>query len=394
MATVEDKIKRVKDKLEGRTGLSNLIPGTKAYQFIEAISYEHMQLEYISEENDRKRSLAKSKERELDAIGTEFFGLHRLGEIPPYISSSMKCIKFYVSTGTFGDINNGEDIIVPEGVTIVGTFANSYFKFRVSEYTILDKNTQEKYVSADLVQGPLSAIPSNVLTTHDLTNYALSSNNLLKVTNSTPVNSGRSVESDENFRYRIVNSPKAAPQTTVPAFHSLATEIPGVSNVFIEQASNGGGTFTIYVQGITPITGDDVVQRVKDAAQIHLSPWVVNYTITKPNYIGISCDLNVVTKGALTDTISRNIKNAIASLINNIYGESFHVNTILATAVRSNPDIMDVSFNSVFVHSGKDELRTYYEVDFTQNSDPVIYTSNYEKFVTEPIANAIIVRSA
>jgi len=392
LATIEDKIQRIKAKIEGRTGLSNLVPGTKAYQLIESVAYEQMEEEFTIEESDRKKSILKARSQELDAIGSEFFGISRLPEIPPFISSSMKCIKFYVNTGSFGDINSGQDISINEGVTIAGVFAGAYYRFRVITSAVLLKDEREKYIDAELIQGSMDSIPSGILNTHDFSNYSGSSNNLLKVTNVTPVSTGRDRESDENYRFRIINQPKSIPQTTSPAFRKLATEIPGVSDVFIEQSSNGGGTFTVYVQGITPITGDEIIQRVKDAAAMYLSPWVINYTIKAPNYIGVSYDITVKAKDGLSDAQERSIKDIISSHINNTYGSLFYLNSIISLVLRSDPNLISVTINSCSVYTGEENLRTYYDVDFTNNSNPVIYASSYEKFITEPISSSIMIR--
>lgn len=98
------------------------------------------------------------------------------------ISSHYPCIKFYVETGTFGDIND-EDILIPEGISIAGTYDNSYYRFRLKSDVVLKKNETEKYVDVILIQGPIKDFPPNVLTTHDFTKYKNSNGKKILSTN-------------------------------------------------------------------------------------------------------------------------------------------------------------------------------------------------------------------
>ena len=53
----------------------------------------------------------------LDLIG-EIFGVTRLGATSSSVSATDQNFRFHVRTGTFGDINNGQDIVIPDGVSI------------------------------------------------------------------------------------------------------------------------------------------------------------------------------------------------------------------------------------------------------------------------------------
>lgn len=77
-------------------------------------------------------------------------------------------VKFYVKYGTFGDINKGEIIHIPNGALIEGVMTDGTI-IRVStiEPTILDSKKTVQYVNVERIQGG-SNIPAGCLKRHYL----------------------------------------------------------------------------------------------------------------------------------------------------------------------------------------------------------------------------------
>jgi hypothetical protein len=398
MATYKDKQDRILKVMSERAGFSSLVPGTKGYQLAEAFAYEQMLQESEIEEFTRKNSILTAKKQELDDIGENFFNVKRLGNIKPFITSSMKALKFYVDTAqSFGQINVikqagieiPQDIIIPEGVIISGTKDGIDYKFRVSKTTILPKDDNVAYVQAELMQGPLAQIPANILKMHSFTKYTQATSNMLKVTNPVPVMNGRQSESDDNYRFRVSNALSAFPRTNTTAIHQLLTELPAISNVYIEPSSNGGGTFTVYVQGTTPITGDEIIREAEMVLERVISPWIVSYTVVKPSYIGIQASIDMVLRDSFNSNITSLISQKVTNYLDNFDGDTFYINSILSLVQGMHQDILDVSFNYVRVYSGSEDIRSYEELDFTVNPNPIISISIKEKLISEPISNPI-----
>lgn len=398
MATYRDKLERIIRTVEQKTALSNLVPGTKAYQIAEAHAYEQMLQEAAMDSWSEKNSIVSATGRDLDEIGKEFFKVQRLKGIAPYISSSMKALKFYVEGGlTFGDINStqisgasvAQDISIPEGTLISGSKSGTSYQFRVTEDTVLSKNSSEAYVNAQLIQGPLDQIPSGILKLHSFEGYSQNVNKLLKVTNPVPINSGREEESDSNFRYRISNSLRSFPKTTAIAIHQIVSSMPGVSNAFIDSAANGGGTFTVYVQGTTPVTGDEIIEDVEMALMQIVSPWQINYNVVKPNYLGISCSVEVILRDSFNENMGKLIGTRVSDFLNNFNGETFYVNSILSLVQGLHSDILDVKFNYARLYVGSEDIRGYTEFDFETEPNPTIELSSKEKIIAEPMVNAV-----
>lgn len=381
-------------------GLKNLVPGSKAYQIAESMAYELMMQEADQEEYGKSNSIAISTGSDLDRIGEDFFRVSRLDSIRTYTSSRMKAIKFYVDSGlTFGSINYDSstgtnvpmDITIPEGTTISGTRNGATYRFRVTADTVLSSDDSEAYVPTEIIQGSLSTIPSNTLKTHSFTNYTQNLNRLLKVTNPVPISTGREKEEDEDFRYRIPNALKVFVKTNTPSIYELLTNLPEVSNVYIDEAANGGGTFTVYVQGITPVTEDSLLEDVQSLVSDTISPWVISYNITKPNYIGLYMSINITVRESVSASFAESIKNSIDTFINNFYGEKFYVNSILSLVNSLSSKVLTSSFNYVRVYTGDEDSRRYTEINFEETPNPVLYINSKEKLIVEQVSNSISV---
>lgn len=393
MATMTDKLGRILSKIQERTGLSNLVPGSKAYQLAQANAYEQMQTENKLELYARRNSIESAEGSELDDIGDQFFGIARLGESRPFVSTDMKAIKFYVYNGTFGSVNDGSDIVIYEGTTISGTVNSSTYVFRVSEQVTLDKDDTECYIAAELIQGKYDTVPANVLTKHNYTSYAGALGDGLKVINPVVIGTGRAKESDNNYRYRIVNALKAFPTTTYSGIYNLISGLPGVSDVYIETSANGGGTFTAYVQGLSPITSDSIITNVESVLQSVIPPWV-NYTVVKPNYLGIELNVDVKIRQTVDlqqyTTIQNILIDKISTYINNFYGTEFYLYDIISIINDLNYDIISVTITSATLYSGEDNAREATTLDPLSKTESVTIT-NKDKLIVEPKTNSIVI---
>jgi Baseplate J-like protein len=358
----------------------------------ESIAYEETIVESKIDEYAARNSIVTATGEYLDKIGNDLFGIPRLAEQRIDISQPMKVLKFYVDIGVFGDINRGpsglpEDIIVPAGTNISGLINGINYLFSTDVPFTLGINESEKYISGIMIQGDTTLIPTNTLTSHTFTGYSTGISKLLKVTNPAPISTGRQKETDENYRYRISKGLRSHLTSTYFGIENTLLSVPGVSNVDILNATSGGGTFTVFVQGTTPVTSDDVISRCDSALKRSLPPWVA-FNVLKPYYIGLDCILNV-TVTQKSDTIASNVVNAVSDLINNFGGSEFYVNTILQTAAFADPNILTVSFEQCRKHSGSESYRTY--TDIFTGTNPVIPIYQLQKLIVEQTPNAIVV---
>lgn len=391
MALLNDKLSRIINKLTNRTGLLNIVPGSKIYQLAEAVASELAELELLLDKDIEQNSIVKASGQDLDIINRDFFGIERRPEYKIPISASMKAIKFYVRAGTFGSINNGEDIILPEGVLI----ESDKVILRIGNQTTLSSSLSELYISAEIVTGDLDIIPVNSIKKHNFSNYAQSVANTLLVTNPISIISFIPQESDDNFRYRTANALKSFVKTNNEGIRNEIISIPRISNVEIVNSQNGAGTFTVYVQGVTPVTSDDLIDLVTLTLQDHIGPWVT-YAVSKYNYIGLELDLTIQTKNSNlyignTEFIS-NINEIVTTFVNNFYGDELYLLDIAKLVESAYADILNVSFNKINVYTGLGINRSYKTIDLSRETNPKLIFSNIEKLIIEQIPTPLTLR--
>lgn len=388
MADLNNSLLRVTDNFKSIFGTNSTVPGSKLYQIGESIAYESYLAADTIDTFIYNNSLATATGQQLSNIGTNFFGVDRIKATSPVISASMKAIKFYTSNGvTFGTINQlngvGSDITVNEGTLITGTSNNTEYVFRITQNTVLPAMANEAYAPAEMLNGDTNLIPSNTLTSHNCTTYSTSALNFLLVTNPVAIGMAAPEESDNNYRYRLINSLRAKEITSFYGIKNELLQLPGVSNIEIIPGSYGGGTFTVVVQGITPITSDDLIELVRQTISNIVPPWVY-YTVEKPNYIGLtlSIGLNISTADSISSVIVSSLQRALADYINNFYGTAFNLQMLQSIAQQSVPVSYIATLNSVQIYTGNGEFRMYEEFDLS-NPDKYIYLSSVDKLILE-----------
>lgn len=394
MATIEDKIQRIINRLELNTSLKSLVPGTTMFSLVEGASYENMKIESAQEVQYLQSSIVTAVGRDLDEIGRRVFGISRRSSIPPTVTSDMKILKLYVNSGSFGGINDGKDIIVQAGTVFEGAIQSGMIKFATKEQITLKKELSEMFISAELILGPHDVIPAGAITTHDITNYTDTFNNSLKVTNISTIATGRPEESDDNYRYRISTALQSFVKTNYFGIHDELTATPGISDVDIASANNGGGTFSVYVKSISPIASAKILDDTKRKIFQNIPPWA-NVTVTAPFYIGLKVAINVSVYGSSgtlseQDILKKAISSTVSTFINNVQSRAFSIFEIEDAIVSSNEKIKNATITSASIFKG-DTFREETVLDLNNALETYIYLANQEKLVVEPVTNAITV---
>jgi hypothetical protein len=353
-----------------------------------------MKIEAAQDNQEFKNSIANATGVDLDFIGDTFFGIKRRKSVPPVVTSTSKVLKLYTA-GTFGGINSGQSIQIPAGQLICeGAAQNGYWKFvNTTDITLL-AGDKEKFIDASLILGPYDIIPSDSILTHNFADYTDAANNTLKITNIVAVATGRPEETDTNYRYRINNALKSFVKTNYFGLHEATTDIPGVSDVKLFNASNGGGTFTIYAQSVIPSTSPQLLSDIEMMAVQNIPPWV-SYNILGPNYIGLRATLavTILNVGAIQNKseVEKQISNAISSYINNVPSRSFYIQELANVAKTANPNVTAATVVSASIFTGQDEFRKVRPLNMADELDQYIYINSNEKLIVEPITGSIIV---
>lgn len=269
--TTESIVASSLDKLSRRTNITRLSPGGKTRVLLDIMSEEQGDQHLTFDENLMQVFIKFADNRFLDFIG-DMWNLPR--REATHTSAEGNNMMFYVSSGTFGDINGGSSILIEQGSTVStvaatdsiitpGIETQSVIEYVTTEDVTATNTSSFVYVPVRAkIEGSSSIVPRNVLLEHDVTNYLQSGSNTLKCTNRYAISNGEERESKESYRYRLANSFKARQMAIPIAIRIAALSVPGVSDVKEVICEQGPGTYSLYILSRTPTTSPLLLEEV------------------------------------------------------------------------------------------------------------------------------------
>lgn len=332
--------------LANNSSIANLSPGSKARAIIEATSTvvggvaEDLSLGML------RTLLTNAEGLTLDLLA-EMAGIQRNPEIHARVESTDQNLKYYVRTGTFGDINNGSGFTVPAGTEIkVATRGLGNAVFIQREDVIAPAGANEVYFAADQ-KGTvnLTGIAPAALKLHNFTGYSDATFGSLLVVNTRGV-AGRPRETDQNLRFRISNQIAGNAEANLTAIRISALQVPGVSDIRIIKNASGIGTFEVVVFGISPVVSDSVIAEVQEQIDMHQAVGTAGIAVAS-HIVGLSLSIRLTFK----DDASTGDKSAAAAAaqaavreqVKDINaGETFVVNTLVKSIINAHQSILDI----------------------------------------------------
>jgi uncharacterized phage protein gp47/JayE len=259
------------DRLADNTNITQLAPGSKMRFLIDTFAEEQASQHITFDEN-----LMQAFIKYADGKFLDFFGdmLNSPRYEPTHAFTDDENFMFYVSSGTFGDINGGSDFVVPNNTNISTVpFDGQIVTPGLTEYDQINYTTtdnvtcraSESFVYAPIravIEGSSSDVPRGVLNQHDFSNYALSGIGTLKCTNKYSISSGRDRESNESYRFRLTQLFRSRQLAIYASIRLAALSVPGVSDVRIVNCEQGPGSFSVYVKSISAIPSPRLIDEV------------------------------------------------------------------------------------------------------------------------------------
>jgi uncharacterized phage protein gp47/JayE len=295
--------------LASNSAIANLAPGSKARQIIEAVGEvlgtvgTELSLGLISS------LLPNATGSSLDLLA-DMVGLQRLPEIRARVETADNNFKYYVKTGTFGDINGGSAITISAGTQIrTGSNRGRSDSSMIQRTAVtLPAGSSEVYFSADQIgQVLLRGMAAGSLQRHDFVGYIDSAFKSLLVTNVKGI-AGRPVESDQNLRFRISNRLEASAEANLTSIRLSALLVPGVSDVRVIPNKSGIGSYDVVVFGTSQVVADNVVQQVQNQIELHQAVGTRGIAVG-PRLVGVSMRIRLT----FTDSATAGEKNAAAN---------------------------------------------------------------------------------
>jgi uncharacterized phage protein gp47/JayE len=372
------------------SNITRVSPGSKMRALAQAMSNKLGRMWNQFDINMVQAFLSGAEGQYLDLIGM-LLGVLRLGEQTANISAAEKVTQFYVDTGTFGDINGGSSIHIPQN-TIVSTQANAQgILYRLTYAVILAATDNSMFVPVEAISvGPNSNLGAGQLIYHNFSNYTDFVKGTLKITNDADIVNGSSVEIDTNYRYRIANQVVAAESANQTAVRIAALLVPGVADVLPIPFARGVGSFDLLIKATTPSVPASLLPVVTDSVGKAAAHGIA-YSVRGPIETGLQLSTTISFKTALSSTDQNSIITAVSSnltnYINNLdIGEALIINQMDAIAMSTSSQIKNIGkanlpFTNVWIWTptpdGSTKIRNTLLGDYQPDAD--------EKVLVEPI---------
>ncbi len=380
-------------KLNNYTNITFLSPGSKARVLVDILSEEIGLQASQFDANTGAGLLRNASGNVLDYIG-EIFGLERLQEVKSEVSSFEENFVLYTVGNNFGEINSGNNIVIPAGEMFISNeegFSTDSTVYVNTETITLTPTENRVFFSAQALGSGSSANASpNSLTYHNFLNYQDSLNRSLLVTNENSITYGRDRESDDNYRYRIQKEKISSEAANETSIRLALLVIPGVGNVTKVPYARGIGTCDWLISSTSVNVSQELLALCQDAIEEKQAVGMSNVAKSAV-LIGVEFSFSITYKGNLEDrqkeNIKSNIRNNISGYVNNLeIGESLILDQIVRIVLSSSdliesmgdPDSSD-NFKNIYIYKRSGLSNSVTRKNLTNNYIP----KNYERVVLE-----------
>lgn len=380
-------------ELRATTNISQLAPGAKARALLE-ITMRELGTMYNTFSTDMLQAFVKYATGEhLDLIA-ELVGLTRLQANRNAAPANVKTQKFYVESGTFGNINDGT-FTIPVGTLIrtatdVAGAAPIYY--RVSEACVCTSTLSEVYASVQALEfGQIANVGEGTLVLHNFEIYDDYLNNTLKTTNIESIAYAAEVETDAGLRYRISNKVLGGEGANEASIRMAALSVPGVADVALDEFTYGIGTGSVYIKAITPTVSQTLINTVNEALALKKAYGNLVEART-PKVVGVEMELTLnlykpISLDRSTD-LRKRVKDNITMYINRLdISESLQLDLLLREILSVDSNIRSIGtpaqpLNALYAwrYSAADDNRVPSKILAGQG----ITAQSFERIVIEP----------
>jgi hypothetical protein len=374
-----------------QTGITQINPGGKARAFADIVGDQLGLSEGRQYLNLGQTLLPYATEDNLDFLG-EINGLPRLDAVTASSDSTDFNFTFYVLSGTFGQINNGQSITVPAGV-VVSTVSPNGVTYTLDAAVVLPAASSSVSFSASSSQDGIAGnVPAGVLTNHSFRGYTDSRTGSLLVTNNFGVTEGRDAEDDDSYRYRINLELQSKGGAAEGNLRLAILLVPGIQDVvFLRQT----GTYIAYIYGVSQVASPGLLQACQTQLN-NVTAYPLVGVATAPDLVGISFITTLTFVAGATpaqqQTAIAAATTAAANYINNLtLSGTFVINEVASLVLNADPNILDIGqpnkpIKSIYIWRSRADGTRYSRflvADYTPQTGERLIVENT---ITAPIA--------
>lgn len=283
-------------------------------------------------------------------------------------------------TGTLPDY-----ITIPAGTEITNLSGDTVYH-TASDIILSDTDNYGTVVSytagsaGKVAAGALNKISGLPIALTYITPYLVISNPLT-------IDTGVDEETDENYRYRLINAYPAQAGSNDIALRLAALSVSGVSNVYLKRYVQGIGTVGLFIVSQSPIISTgliNAVQEVVDSVKAGGDHVIVSAPDYRAMQLSVVLEFKPDTTVSLKDSITALVRTNIVNYINNLkLGEEFVLHRMENLIYEASDQIYDYTVQRM--GSGEYNFSTGlidYYMDIVPANQPVEVT---EKWVTSSL---------
>lgn len=328
MSSTFDSPTTIYDRLQGNlsstSSITRFTPGSKARTLLAGFADEISRAQSISDANLMRSTLAGATGVYLDFIG-EIFGVTRSRSSKASTESGATIQIAAPSGKTFGELNGGSDISIPTGTIIQSS--DGGIRYMLSAITLDANESYAETSGTSLSTGSSSNVENGVLNTLLFTRYAAYPSLKLITRNSSAILNGSDTETDDVFRYRILNAIPAAATGNEASIRLAAMSDPGIADVLILNRYRGIGTVDIVLDTVYGTLSQATLSRAALAIRSKLSAGT-SVEIRGPRLVGIQLEVTPTYYNGMSD--ADGIRTAVYEMLRDIpMGGSFSVGELI-----------------------------------------------------------------
>lgn len=304
-------IRNFRSRLESRTGITSFGSDSKTRVLMDVFADQNLASHNEGISAFSAIQIGSARGKQLEIIG-EGLGRPIFKESFPFSTIAEQNFAFYVDSGTIGDINLGADITIPAGAHVWSerdeNEAGAVITYEVRETVTIPASAVIGYVPVKAINsGAASNVGEGIIRYHNVSSYADSGAQSLKVINLFSVLNGRDRERQESYRFRLAKHYDRLISTNEAKTLLSAISVPGVLDVRTVSGYFGIGTVGVAVLGADYQANQNLVDAVQNRLNQIYGPGSTAIAIPA---IAVSFDLELSLKAirALNVTERRQIE--------------------------------------------------------------------------------------
>jgi len=355
--TAKELFEESKQRVIAESAITNLSPGSVARTLLQIWSDQVGELYSFVDARIAQTFVTTATGQSLDLIG-EVVGASRTestfanGKVRVFINPDLDLV-FQDILDLLNNRDGGSrtEITFPVNIT-VRAGDQSYV---TTQAVTLTANIQEVEVEViSTLAGAVSNVEQSGIDTIIFNDPLLALlQGIVKVTNDTPIESGRDVQSDEDYRFVITNSFLSGARANETAIRLAVLSVPGVADISIENFTFGIGTFSVFVTSTSPVTTEGTLAAVQ-AALNEVQAKGIRGVAVSPDLLGVQSRIVLTFLPTTTTsdktTITKQVQTNVIDYINNLRpGETLVVNEIRQRVMETSEQLHDMDLTNLII---------------------------------------------